>query len=52
MDAEAGGTGWFPSSCFVRPEKIKLQKVRKMLVTGCKKHARTEVAERSLIVVI
>lgn len=51
-DTEADGTGWFPSSCFVGPEKIKLQQVRKMFVTGCKKHARTEVVERSLIVVI
>ena len=52
MDAEAAGTVCFPGSCFVRPEKIKLQQMRKMMVMGCKKHDRTKVVERSLTVVI
>ena len=52
LDAEAGGTGCFPGSCFLGAEKIKLQQVRKMMAMGCKKHDRTEVVERSLTVVI
>jgi len=52
LDAEAAGTVCFPGSCFVRPEKIKLQQMRKMMVMGCKKHDRTKVVERSLTVVI
>lgn len=34
LDAEAGGTGCFPGSCFVGPEKIKLQQMRKIMATG------------------
>ena len=52
LDAEAGGAGCFPGSFFVGAEKIKLQQVRKMMATGCRKHARTKVVERSLTVVI
>lgn len=51
LDAEAGGTCYFPGGCFVGPEKLKLQQVRKMMSTSCKKYDRTKVVERYLTVV-